>query len=351
MPISTSQTLPAGRPKQARNRDLPPRLKRRRSGDGFLYYFLHADGYQEPLGSNLPVALGAWELRYNPSATASPTSFTVVSQAFEKSPEFASLSVRTQYDYGLWLKRLRDVFKHAPLERINRKAIRNMKKAMVATKTQFNRFRSLISTVYWWATDEEELVECENPTIGVSEYSTKPKKVKVTSAMYYAVYDEAPAVVQDWMDLDVIIGQRVSDVFTLKKADIDAGKISASHGKTGDVVELPIEDDLETVLKRIQGRERKVTSVYLVADEHGQRLTYWRLRKLFDDAKARAKTKAEAAGLEWINWNRKDLRTKNATDADSLQQAQERLGHSDSSTTKKHYRLAGKAKPGRLPQR
>lgn len=351
MTLSTSQPLPAGRPKQPRNRDLPPRLKRRRSGKGFLYYFLHADGYQEPLGGHLGVALTAWERLYSPGASDAPTSFTRVSLDFEKSPHFASLSPNTQYDYSLGLKRLREVFKGTPLEYIRPKHVRKMKKTMVATKTQFNRFRSLLSTVYWWATDEEELVECDNPTVGVSEYRTKPKRVKVSSAMYYAVYDEGPAVMQDWMDLDVIVGQRVSDVFTLKVSDIDSGKLSAMHGKAGGIVELPIEDDLEAVLARIQGRERKVKSLYLVAGEDGQPLTYWRLRKMFDDAKALAKKKWEAAGREWLDWQRKDLRTKNATDADSLEQAQERLAHTDSRTTKRHYRMGLKAKPGRLPKR
>lgn len=351
MQISTTQPLPAGRPKQSRNRDCPPRLKRRRSGDGFLYYFLHADGYQEPLGRDFDIALEGWKRLYSPGASDSPTGFKRVSEEFEKSEHFKSLAPNTQYDYSLGLARLRLVFKDGLMEHIRPKHVRQLKKEMVATKTQFNRFRSLISTLYWWATDDEELIECDNPTVGVSEYSTKPKKVKVTGAMYYAVYDEGPAVMKDWMDLDVIIGQRVSDVFTLKVSDIDAGIMSASHGKTAGVVELPIEDDLETVLKRIQGRERKVKSVYLVADEHGQPLTYWRLRTMFDDAKAAAKKKWEAAGREWIDWKRKDLRTKNATDADTLQQAQERLAHSDSRTTKSHYRLAGKAKPGRLPKR
>jgi len=226
-----------------------------------------------------------------------------------------------------------------------------MKKAMVVAKTQFNRMRSLISTIYWWAIDEEELVECLNPCSMVSEYRTKPKKVKVTSAMYYAVYDESPTFVQDWMDLDVIVGQRVSDLLKAKKSDIDAGRLLAAHGKTGGVVELPIQEDLETVLKRILERPRKVSSMYLIADEEGQRITYWRLRDAFDEAKAIAKSKYEAAGKEWINWKRKDLRTKNATDADTLQEAQERLAHTDSRTTKRHYRLGLKAKPNRLPQR
>lgn len=273
----------------------------------------------------------------------------MVSEAFEKSDYFKSLAVATQRDYRNQLKRLRDTFKHTPMERIGSKSVRLMKKAMVAAKTQFDRMRSLISTLYWWAVDEEELFECPNPCAQVSPYNVKAKKVKVSSAMYYAVYDEAVFWVQDWMDLSVVTGPRVSDVLKLKRTDIEAGKFSATHGKGDEgIVELPIVDDLDTVLKRILGRPRKAASVYLIADENGQRITYWRLRDEFDAAKARAKDKAEG---EWKNWNRKDLRTKNATDADSLQEAQERLAHTDSRTTKRHYRLGLKAKPGRLPQR
>jgi hypothetical protein len=88
-----------------------------------------------------------------------------------------------------------------------------------------------------------------------------------------------------------------------------------------------------------------------LADENGQPLTYSRLRKMFDQAQDKAAAKWKEMGKEWVRWKRKDLRTKNATDAQTLQEAQERLAHSDSRTTKAHYRLGLKAKPGRLPQR
>lgn len=353
MQTSTSarSPVPAGRPKKPTNSDLLPRLKRRKSGDGFLYYFLHADGYQEPLGSDKTLAVEKWKVLYSPDAASSPTAFKNVSKEWRQSDHFKSLSPKTQYDYGLALDRLELAFKSVPLELIRPKAIRKMKKAMIGAKTQFNRFKSTLSSLYWWAIDEEELVECENPCYHVSDYRTKPKKVKVTAAMYYAVYDVGPTVMQDWMDLDVVIGQRVSDVFRLKWADIDAGKLAAGHGKVGAVVDMDIEADLEVVLNRIRTRQAKVSSVYIVADENGQPLTYWRLRKMFDDAQAAAKEKWEAAGREWVKWKRKDLRTKNATDADTLLQAQERLAHEDSRTTKSHYRMGLKAKPGRLPPR
>lgn len=326
-------------------------MKERPSGTGFLYYFLHADGYQEPLGRDYDIACDLWKALYAPGAKASPSSFTVVSEAFEKSDHFKSLAPKTQRDYGNGLKRLRLVFKHAPLETIRQKTIRKMRRAMVGTKTQFDRFRSVISTLYWWAVDDQEIVECENPTVGVSPYNPKGKRVKVTSAMYYALYDEGPAALQDWMDLDLIVGQRVSDVLKLTKADIDGRKLLAAHSKAGGVVELDIELDLESVLNRILGRQRKVSSVYLVADENGQPLTYWRLREMFDQAQARAKKKWEDEGRLWVKWQRKDLRTKNATDADTLAQAQERLAHTDARTTRSHYRMGLKAKPNRLPRR
>lgn len=352
MSLSTSHpSVPAGRPKKQSNNDLLPRLKRRKSGNHFLYYFLHADGYQEPLGKDKAVAFEIWKALYSPDAKSSPTSFKKVSEDFEQSDHFKSLAVSTQRDYGNALKRLRLAFKDTPLELIRPKAIRSMKKAMVATKTQFNNFKSIISTIYWWAIDEEEIVECDNPCLQVSDYKTKPKKVKVTAPMYYAVYDEGPTALKDWMDLALIVGQRVSGVFGLKWADIDAGKLSAFHSKVGSVVDLSIEEDLKSVLDRIRTRPGKISSVYILADENGQPVTYWKLRTMFDNAQEKAKAKWEAEEREWVTWQRKDLRTKNATDADTLQQAQERLAHSDSRTTKSHYRLGLKAKPNKLPQR
>lgn len=347
MMLSTSQPLPAGRPKKPKNRGLPPRLKPRPSGGVILYYFVHADGWQEPLGSDLNAALEGWKVRYSPGSQTSPSGFTTLSEAWEKSPEFATLAIKTQGEYGNAMTKLRLVFHNSGTENIEHAHILKMKREMRSTPVQFKRYKSCLSSFWNWAVDEEYL-DAPNPCIGVKGYKSKARsKVKVTDAMFYAVYDEGEQVLKDWMDMAVVCGPRVMDCTRLKKTNIEHGKLHVTHGKKNTGTILPVEADLKEVIDELLSRDRKVSSVYLIADEAGQPLTYWTLRDLFDDAMA----KAVAKNPELAIWQRRDLRGKNASDADSLQEAQERLGHDDSRTTATFYRQAMKAKPGRRPRR
>jgi len=323
-----------------------PRMKRRESGDGYLYYYIHGDGYQEPLGGDFKAAVEKWKLLHYPGEDDAPNGFRKLSEAWEKSATFAALSPKTQYEYGLAMERWRDVFKSAPLERIGHASLVATKRQMKAAPTQFKRFKSALSSFWSWAVDEEELTDVPNPCLGVKGYKTKKRgKVKVADWMYYAVYDEAEQPLKDWMDLGVVCGPRVMDCCKLQITHIEHGKLHVKHGKKDTGTVLPIEGDLKLVIDRLKAR--KVSSVYLVADEAGQPLTYGRLREMFDEAMERALKK----NPEMPRWQRRDLRGKNATDADTLQEAQERLGHDDSRTTAAFYRQAMKAKPGRLPKR
>ena len=90
-------------------------------------------------------------------------------------------------------------------------------------------------------------------------------------------------------------------------------------------------------------------------DDKGQPLTYWRLRAMFDRAREAVREEARRTGdealAELANWQMRDLRPKSGTDAESLEEAQNRLGHDDPATTRRVYQRIIKAKAGRLPKR
>lgn len=328
-----------------------PRMKRRQGAECDWYYFVHDDGYQEPLGSDFDAALEKWKQLYHPGAGDSKTGFTKLSNLWKKSKDFGLLAPKTQREYGYALNKLQDVFKSTSTENIGHPHILKMKREMRETPVLFKRYKACLSSFWNWTQDEEHL-DAPNPCIGIKGYkSAVRQKIKVTDTMYFAVYDEAEPVVRDWMNLDVVCGPRVVDCFMLKKTDIEHGKLFVAHGKKKTGTILPVEADLKEVIDELLRRDRKVSSIYLIADEDGQPLTYGRLQDKFDAAKERAKEKALADGRPWVDWQRRDLRSRNASDADTLQEAQERLGHDDSKTTARHYRQSMKARPGRLPKR
>lgn len=58
------------------------------------------------------------------------------------------------------------------------------------------------------------------------------------------------------------------------------------------------------------------------------------MRDRFDDARLAA---SEDVGYK-IDWQLRDLRAKSASDSSTLSEAQDRLGHESSTTTKRVYR-------------
>ncbi|MCC7173267.1 MAG: phage integrase Arm DNA-binding domain-containing protein [Planctomycetes bacterium] len=350
--------MPPGRPRSASNRDLPPRLRRRQRARAVYFYYRHADGTEEPLGTDYAHALERWkELETTPLATG--TSFASIAAAFER--EYVpSRKPKTQREYALGLKRLVRVFGEAPIATIKPGAVGQLKRTLRDVPVQFDRLRALLSTLWNWAR-EAGLTEAPNPCIGVRGYGRSQRDVYVSSDMFFAVYDRAEPALRDWMDLSVLLAPRVVDVLRLTRSQIRDGALEVGHSKRSKVTRLPIDADLQTVLERVLARARersearKVSSVYLVQDEEGQPLTYWRLRAMFDRARAAVRKEAEEAqdaGLAALaDWQMRDLRPKSATDADSLEEAQNRLGHDDPATTRRVYQRIIKAKAGRLPRR
>lgn len=336
--------VPPGRPRTAANRDLLPGLKRRRAkGKPDRYYYIHASGYQEPLGTDLASIIKRYpQLRAADQANVEGGGFSAVADAFERE-HLPGLAVKTQREYTAGLKVLRAVFGSAALETIHPGAVGGLKRELRDTKTAFNRLKALLSVLWNWAR-EGGITAAPNPCVGVRGYRERPRDVVVTPGMYYAVYDRGDLVLQDWMDLTVTAGPRVSDVLRILRPtpeSIAEGELHVFHGKTRKAVKVDFEGDLKLVVERIMARSAGVSSVYLIHDERGQPYTYAQLRKRFDDARA----------LAGVDFQRRDLRSTSADSADTIEEAADRLAHSDTRTTRRHYRRVKRAKPGRLPQR
>lgn len=343
---STSQPpdVPAGRPRTAANRDLPPGLKRRAGKKGPRYYYIHASGYQQPLGSDFDKALEQYpRLRAADKAKTTSGGFSAVANAFERE-YLPGLALKTQREYENGLKALRAVFKDAPLESITPGAVGGLKRELRDTKVAFNRLKSLLSVLWNWAR-ECGITAAPNPCVGVKGYSERARDVVVTDAMYFAVYDRGEQAMRDWMDLTITAGPRVSDVLRILRPtpeQLAAGEFHVYHGKrTRRVVRVGYEGDLRTVVERILARTRGIASVYLIHDERGQPYNYWQLRDMFDAART-------AAGQ---TYQMRDLRPKSATDAKTLEEAGDRLAHEDLRTTRRVYRRILRAHPGKLPSR
>ncbi len=86
------------------------------------------------------------------------------------------------------------------------------------------------------------------------------------------------------MDLNYLTGQRPADVLKMRLSDIKDGALEVTQNKTKKL-RILIEDELSNTLDRIKSRNRKVSSLFLIATPYGTALNQSTLRIRFDNAR------------------------------------------------------------------
>lgn len=312
-------TAEMGRPKTV-YLDLPPRMGARTLRSGRVrYYYTGIPGKKIPLGSDLNEARLKWAKFENGEDDSSR--FLAVSERWKKD-ELKKLAFRTQKSYAEHLVNLQEAFKDFTLDDIRAVDVRQYLDRR-SKKVAGNREVSLLSVIFNWAR-ERGLTNGANPCLGVKRNKERPRGRYVTDEEYDGALAKAPPFLQDTMDLALLTGQRVSDVLKMTRQDMRDGVLSVVQDKTGAKVGIRIEGDLKIVLDRVLARPHAVASVFLIADEQGQRVSYWAINYAFK----------KLGG----DWQFRDLRAKMVTDEDDLKTAQRRAGHKSEQTTARVYR-------------
>jgi integrase len=318
-----------GRPK-GRYLDLPPRMTARMSG-GRLYYYRQAGGKKTPLGPDKAAALRKWAVL---EAGSIETGFLSVSDAYRDHIK-KHLTPESYNHYRIALDNLDLAFGKGKLEQIQPVHVKSY--IMERTMKGAAMFEKRILSAMWNWARERGITGCANPCAGV-KFSKSEKKslgklgkrdVYVTDAMFAEAYQRAEWILQDAMDLAYLTGQRPSDLLKMQRTDMRDGALWVVQIKTGAKVAIRIEGELKRVLERALARPRRIQSMYIIADENGQRLTYSALNKKFGKARGDAK------------WQFRDIRAKTASDSGDLKSAQGLLGHANETTTTVYRRSKG----------
>lgn len=307
-----------GRPKTV-YLDLPPRMTARTLKSGKVLFYYTGGGRKEALGSDLNKARIRWAELEN--GTDGGERFVAVSKRWEKEA-MKDLAFRTQKSYSEMLKNLQEAFKAYRIGDIEAVDIRRYLDRRTK-KVAGNREISLLSTIFNWAR-ERGLTNNANPCAGVTRNKETPRGRYVTDEEYQAAWEKSPPELQDAMDLALLTGQRISDILKMTRQDIRDGCLWVTQGKTGTKVGIRIEGELKSVLERILARPKAVSSVFLICDDQGQKMTYWAINYAF------VKTGAD--------WQFRDIRAKMVTDEPDLKTAQQRAGHKSEQTTARVYR-------------
>ena len=82
----------------------------------------------------------------------------------------------------------------------------------------------------------------------------------------------------------------------MRLSDIKDGALEVTQNKTKKKLRILIEDELSNTLDRIKSRNRKVSSLFLIATPSGTALTQSTLRIRFDNARNIAEKRALELG-------------------------------------------------------
>lgn len=346
------------RPKTT-NRDLPPRMLRRKrtlkSGkvwESFYYAGRREDGtrVEIPLGHDLNEAKRKWvemECRTIPVETGL---MRFIFDRYEKEI-IPTKAPRTQKDNLGCLKGLRSVFDSAPIDSITPQIIAQYRdKRGQHAPVRANREITLLSHV-WNMAREWGLTAKENPVKGVRKNKETPRDFYADAAVWDAVYSAACVELQDAMDLNYLTGQRPADVLKMRLSDIRDGALEVQQNKTNKKLRILLDDAqgartaLGQLVDRIKNRERKVSSLYLVATPAGRPLNNGTLRIRFETARAHAASEVEKQGDTTLAtriraFQFRDIRPKAASETD-LAHASKLLGHTDKQITRTVYQRVG----------
>lgn len=177
-----------------------------------------------------------------------------------KRPQLAPSTVKLYDQVAVHLKQWLQDF--AP-EQVRPKHIVAIKRKLVATPNYSNLVISVLRTVFDYAL-EAELVE-SNPAVGVKKYPEAKRTRLITPEEYRAIYTHAEPRLQVIMDLAVRTGQRITDVLTIKNADLTADGIAFEQQKTGARGTVAWTPELRRITARARGLNGNCVSlVYLL---------------------------------------------------------------------------------------
>jgi integrase len=345
------------RPK-SNHKDLPPRMLRRartlKSGkvwEAFYYNGRGPDGkrIEIPLGSDLNEAKRKWAELECKEAPPETGLMRFIFDRYERDI-IPTKAPKTQRDNLGSLKQLRLVFDTAPIDAITPQFIAQYRdKRSAKAKVRANREIALFSHV-WNMSREWGFTAKENPVKGVRKNKETPRDFYADDVLWAAVYVCACEELQDAMDLNYLTGQRPADVLKMMLPDIRDGALEVKQNKTKKKLRIMLEDggvksELGRVIDRIKARDRKVSSLYLVATPAGKPLNQWTLRTRFDlarDAAAKAAMEQEKTELaaRIREFQFRDIRPKAASEL-PLAHASKLLGHTEHEITDKVYRRVG----------
>lgn len=303
------------------------------------YFFRGPDRKRINLGRDFADAMS----KYGTMLGEAPlTTVGGICDRYLQSVEFAALSARTRKDYLRYMTTIREVFGDVPPKQLTPPDVLHFRDRLAARSgvTQANRHLELLKRLLRLATQWGAILS--NPAREVGKFGkrdgVKPRRRYATDQEFAAVYRYARPAVRVAMELALLTGLRRGSLVALTRANITDAGLQVTPNKGGDPMLFEWSPELRAAVDAglaLWPRKYPTPINQPIILAKGRRAFtgdgLWQAFAAARDAAIEAKELAEPFTLH-------DIRAKTASDSDTLELASARLGHADTSTTKKVYR-------------
>lgn len=308
-----------------KDRHLPQRVYERR---GKLYYVMPGTEEWVPL----PDGLKTWARIVEAADSAETMSALWAKYQVE---ELHKRSAKTQKNRRQEWKMLEPVFGHMRPRDIESHHVWNFWKKRGEIEQAKKEVRCL-STILTYG-KRTGAFSHENPCFGLQLPQSQPREHYVTDEAFLFVRERAQPMVGYAMDLALLGGMDEGTICRLERKDLTEEGIRFGRSKTGKEQIIEWNDELRLTAQALL-RERPQLRRALICNRKGQPYT----PNGFQSQWQRLMRKCKAEGFT-DHFHFHDLRAKSASDAETDQEAADRLNHSDVRLTVRVYR--------RLPRR
>lgn len=197
-------------------------------------------------------------------------------------------------------------------------------------------YKTMLRAFFKWVIVQGD--RADNPVDAVKTKAPKPRSRYMTDEEFLSIRAHLSPMIQVFVDLLYLTGQRANDIRGLRWSQIDSVihfQPSKTIHSTAVKVDIPISEPIAEVLERAKGMMRDASrlSPYVVHQPSGSAYTQHGLNSAW--AKAREKTAVKDCTL-------RDIRAKHATDGEraghSVEEISQGLAHADTSMTRTYLK-------------
>lgn len=311
-----------------KNKHLPRRMYQQHGA----YWYVDRGNKWHPLGKDYAEGLRRYAGLVEASASNARVDLLIGRYEHEILPHRSKETTKGRKQQ---FKRIRKVFGHmAPRDIQGADAWDYMR---VNGGTQQARHEiSALSAVLGWAVKWRALEV--NPFTNLRLEGFKPRDRYVTDAEFMAVRSIALPMIRHCMDITLITSLRQGDILSLERKHIANGVLTITASKTkkskkSKAQSFPVAGDLKAAIDEALGTSPQLRP-HVIVNRKGRRYTM----NGFQANWQRLMRKALKEGLIQERFTFHDIRAKNLSEADTLEEARARAGHADAAITDRVYR-------------